>query len=414
MYSYTLNATCTDAAGETQEGKHKFIVGERKGVQFTNKEITHVNKSSITLPLQYNTTDETKPNITCNWTLSEIETNKVLASGTLDTAKPVLDLTKIPSGQYTIKVSIPGEDGDGEGSDSATLTLYRLSDKNAPVKNTSMWVPAAGRKVDDNNVAHITIGTSTPESHIYYVAQSRKKVIAEGWLHYSPGMHQLDIPVPQGNEEFIIVEMVSTHDQIIKHESFKMIAPACAQQLKVKITTFRDKLVPGEHEHWTIQLTDKNGKPRPGALMLEMMDKAINNLADNTWSFDVKLSNNSLFYLGSLSLNGNNFIELNWMKELLDEYKYEMPELYMYNQHLFGYLSRDTKFFKGVAAAPMAANMRSIEMEESADMLVANESVMLDSGTGAPPKEVAAQLDNIKLREADVKTALWMPMVTFK
>lgn len=411
-YNYTLNAACTDAAGETQESSHKFIVGQRRGLQFSNDNITHVNTSSVTLPLQYNTTDESKPNITCNWVLKAKGSEQVAASGTLDTAKPVLDLTKVPSGQYELTVSIPDGEGNDESSAKATLTLYRLTDKEAPVKDTSLWVPEAGRRVDNNNVAHITIGTSTPESHIYYVAQSRNKIIAEGWLHYKPGMHQLDIPIPQGNEEFIYVEMVSAHDRITKKEMFKMIAPASAQKLKVKVTTFRDKLVPGEHEHWTMQLVDKDGKPRPGAMILEMIDKAINSLSDNTWNFSVPLSSSTLYSINNQSLSGNTTMSVDWIKESLKEHIYKLPELYLYDQDLFGFMSyNETRMYKSMGGAPMRAAMRPVA-EESADMLVANESaVMMDAGE-VPEKEVAAQLDNVKLREADIKTALWMPMLT--
>ena len=409
-YNYTLDAACTDAAGETQESSHAFIVGQRHGLQFSSDKITHVNTSPITLPLQYNTTEESKPNTICNWVLKAKDSKQEVASGTLDTAKPILDLTKVPSGQYELTVSILSDDNDVDCSAETTLILYRLSDKEAPVKDTSLWVPEAGRRVDNNNVAHITIGTSTPESHIYYVAQSRKKIIAEGWLHYSPGMHQLDIPIPQGSEEFIYVEMVSTHDRDTKKEMFKMIAPACAQKLKVKVTTFRDKLVPGEHEHWTMQLVDKDGKPRPGAMMLEMMDKAINSLSDNTWSFSVPLSTNSFFIMNEQSLTGSTNVDVDWIKESLKVNEYKIPDLYMYHQHLFGNRRYEDRMFKSMSA-PMASMARPVAEEETADMMEANGSVMMDTDE-APKKEVAAQLDNIKLREADVKTAIWMPMLT--
>lgn len=425
-YNYSLQAACTDAAGETQDAAHAFIVGERSGLEFTSYETTHVNTKPLTLPLVYNTTSETEKSITCDWMLTSFETGDTVATGRLDTAKPTIDLTKMPSGVYNIKVSIPGrEDDDEQGYAYAKVILYRLTDKEAPVKNTAMWIPAAGRSVDQNNVVHITIGTSSPESHIYYIAQSRHKIVAQGWLHYKPGMHTLDIAIPKADEEFISVQLVSAHERQTLRESFTMRAPEYAQQLKVKITTFRDKLVPGEHEHWTMQLVDKDGKPRPGALMLEMMDKAINSLADNTWQFSVPLSSQSLFSMRSMSLVGNNSTELKWQHKTLNEARYSVPELYTYDQDLFGYLSR-ARYRMGAAAGgammlesamPMMRKGMQMnatldtgmaEMEETVDAMSAdyNEEKSVIS------QEAQAQLDNIKLREADVKTALWMPMLT--
>ncbi|MBR1804543.1 MAG: hypothetical protein IJ775_06560, partial [Muribaculaceae bacterium] len=419
-YNYNLHAACTDAAGETQEDAHAFIVGQRSGLEFTNYETTHVNTKPLTLPLVYNTTSETEKSITCEWILSSYENDDTVASGRLDTAKPVIDLTKVPSGVYNIKVSIPGrEDDDEQGYAYTKVILYRLTDREAPEKDTSLWVPAAGRSVDENNVAHITIGTSTPESHIYYIAQSRKEILAKGWLHYKPGMHQLNIAIPKDNEEFISVQLVSVHNRTTKRESFTMKAPAYAQQLKVKITTFRDKLVPGEREHWTMQLVDKDGKPRPGALMLEMMDKAINRLADNSWHFSVPLSSQSLFAINSMALTGNNTTSISWQHESLNEAHFIVPSLYTYDQELFGFLSRSHLMMLGAAAGervamrPMMMAKRETADQSNALMDSMEEVVVTKSDdAGEPSPETQSQLDNIKLRETDVKTALWMPMLT--
>ena len=421
-YNYSLHAQCTDAAGETQEADHKFIVGERQGLEFTNSNITHVNTEPIKLPLVYNTTSETETSITCNWELSNIDNKEVVAKGTLNTDKPVLDLTKIPSGQYQIKVSIPGMEDNSDGYEIAIITLYRLTDKEAPVKDKPMWIPSAGRSVDDNNVAHITIGTSTPEAHIYYVAQSRQEIIAEGWLHYQPGMHQLNIPIPRNDEEFITVKFITVYKKETLTESFTMAAPACAKKLNVKITTFRDKLVPGEREHWTMQLVDKDGKPHQGAMMLEMMDKAINSLADNTWRFSVPLYSSSLFSTRIMSLQGGSYTNLSWAKKSLSENHYQLPDLYTYHQNFFSYMGYGERL--GAAAGGMvyesAAPMRMLSKKiETNDMMVEDvvdaletREVRIEKQQAQPDKAQKDILDNIKLREADVKTALWMPMLT--
>ena len=39
-------------------------------------------------------------------------------------------------------------------------------------------------------------------------------------------------------------------------------------------------------EHWTFSLTDQNGKPACGAMMLDMFDKAIASIQSNEWPFE--------------------------------------------------------------------------------------------------------------------------------
>ena len=48
-YNYVLHASVTDAAGETQEARHAFIVGERSGIEFTQEKVTHRNDGPVTL-----------------------------------------------------------------------------------------------------------------------------------------------------------------------------------------------------------------------------------------------------------------------------------------------------------------------------------------------------------------------------
>ncbi len=412
-YNYKLHATCTDAAGETHEADHYFIIGQRRGIELTKFDITHVNTEPLKLPLKFNSTDSESATTTCDWTLTDLTTKQVVKTGTLSTDNPVIDFTSLPSRQYDLRISITGSDEDDDDAHAITrITLYRETDNIAPIDNTTMWIPEASRRVDENNVAHIIIGTSAPESHIYYVAQSRKKIIKEGWLHYKPGLHQFTVTIPNDREEYVNIEFVNVHDKVVKTENFTLSAPANAQKLKVKATTFRNKLVPGEREHWTLQLVDKDGKPRPGALIFEMYDKAINSIAANTWNLSAPYRSQSLFSVGTMNYTGTNSHTKSWSQEQLDENSYSEPYLFIYDQYIF---SRLRVYESNMAMG--GASVRMLKSAVAADNMVMRESAMMDE-MGSAEEEKSQEtapnpaLDNIKLRETDVKTALWLPMLT--
>lgn len=424
-YNYKLKAACTDGAGETQEGGHSFIVGERSGIELANHLITYVNTKPLKLPLTYNTTREDVTSMMCEWELTPRGSKDVLAQGTFPSDNPELDLTKQPSGEYLLTVRIQGTTDDDDDDESenevvASLVLYRPSDKQAPVKDANMWIPENDAyRVDGNNVAHITIGTSVPEAHIYYVAQSRRRILNEGWLHYKPGMHDFTIAIPKESEEFVSIEFISGYKKKISTKSMRIDAPAYKQELKLKVASFRDRLVPGDHEHWTIQFTDKDGRPRQGALMLEMFDKAIASIQPNEWSFWVPLTAPSLFYARAMSFSGTNGFTRSWSADNPRQKSFRLPSLNFYGQEFFEYLSYGHRLYKSAAAPMMAMGGRAagVAVEESvmladyedASAVEINEVVAVNADAKA---EKPAALDNIKLREADVKTALWMPMLT--
>lgn len=421
--NYELHAECTDGAGETQQGDHRFIVGSKRGIALGTDELNHVNDKPVKLPLVYHTTSETDNVAVCTWELFPLGKSGVndtpLATGTVNTQDPTVDLTKFPSGQYTFKVHLLAAEDAEEADDKMTITLYRMSDSKAPVDNSPLWVPDEQQRVDKNNVAHITIGTSVPDAYIYYVAQSRYKVLRDGWIHYKPGIHDFTIDIPNEPEELVTVELTSVYDGKFYGRYTSLISPNNADSLKVKLESFRDKLVPGTPERWTLRIMGRNEKPRDGAMMLSMTDKAINTIAPNPWGLFVSLMQPQLFSMSHASLTGSSYNSQNWSDNALTFKTPSMPYLYMYGQEPFGYMSygddmlyasvRLNKSARMAAPMPVGAASGAVLMDMQAEMAEAEAEESNIVAYGKPSESTQAQLDNVQVREADIKTALWMP-----
>lgn len=435
-YNYALQAQVTDGAGETQEASHTFIVGTRRGLSMSS-EITHEGNSPITLPLKYNSTNENDTSVPCTWELTEVDTKKVVATGNLNTDHPVLDLSHIASGQYRLKVHILDAAEDEEDVDAAaTLTLYRKTDKQAPVKDTTLWMNHSANRVDKNYKGHIQIGTSASEAHIYYIASDRKGVVSEGWFHYSPGLHDFVLDVPTDRENYLDVQLVSYHNGKFTSKTEHLVSPAATDSLHIRVTSFRDRLVPGKTERWTFQLIGKNESRRQGAMLLAMTDKAINDLSPNDWRFYAYLFSSTWFDINRIHIYNDNSTYLTWQGQIISERGWGIPELYTYNQELFGFLGRGHMLYKsamrGIVAEEDAAAGgvmmdaayvdRGVEDRDvtralegrAAGVQVSELTIVEDSKVKAEDEFMGdlERLNDIKLREADVKTALWMPMLT--
>lgn len=427
-YNYTLQAQVTDGAGETQEATHSFIIGTRRGIALRSDDMTHVNDKPVTLPLTYNTTDENQTAVACTWELSTVAKRTVVATGNLMSDRPTIDLTKVPSGRYNLKIHILGaEDDEDDVNAEMELTLYRKSDKRAPVDDCTLWMHPAANTVDKHNKGHILVGTSAPEAHIYYTAADRNGVVSEGWLHYSPGLHDLVLDVPTDRDNYLSVELVSYHNGEYTQKSTRLVAPAATREVHLRATSFRDRLVPGHTEHWTLQFTDKDGAPHRGALLLAMTDKAINTLSPNTWSFTPPRQNPTWSRMSMTHLAGSSHLYSSWMGRRIDEIAWQLPELYTYDQEPFSMPGRGIVMYKtsmlGVAANSVAAaeedalyesaiEDRNVTRSLWAEVVVEDEVKSEDLPADGADAGSLKRLDDIKLREADVKTALWMPMLT--
>ena len=419
-YNYEVAATVTDGAGETHEASTTFIIGTRRGIEFgeVNDNI-FLNDKPITLPVTYNTTSETETSTWCTWEVIPDGKQEPVMTGNFNTADPTIDLTSLPSGQYTVKVHIlDAKDNEDDVDAQRDITIYRSKDKIPPVKNCPLWIAPQGKSVDKSNKGHIQIGVSTPEAHIYHIAYSNEGVISEGWLDYSTGMNEFTVPLPKQAGCDVTVRFITYYGIKAWEESVRLANPYKAEAMKITATSFRDKLVPGDTEHWTFTLTDQNGKPRPGAMMLDMYDKAISTIAPNGWSFTNWRPGRNIVGTSTMNLSGSNSTSANWSGRFLpSKSNCIIPYLYTYDQELFSYRMGRMMLYGSKTALPARAvmdnGMVAAEEKQAAGVLYEVAEIGFDS-TESELEEPGANeknLDNITLRESDVKTALWLPML---
>ena len=457
-YNYKVVATITTDAGESHEASTSFIVGTRRGIELgsENKDI-YLNDKPIKLPLKYNTTDEEHPNTYCTWEVTPIDGKTPVLTGNLDTADPTIDLTSLPSGQYTLKIHIlDAEEGEQDVDAERIVTLYRKSDKVPPVKNCPLWLTPLQQTVDKSNKGHIAIGVSTPEAYIYYVASTIEGIIGEGWLHYKQGMHDFTIQLPKEAGMDVTVQFISHYGTRNWKEEVRLENPYLPEALKISATSFRNRLVPGETEHWTFTLTDQNGKPARGAMMLDMFDKAINNISTNLWQYERLQKNpfghNNYGEIHRMTLDMQRSGQSLWSGqrlEISDDAIAITPELNTYGHGFFGQyygvFAANAGFGASRKVRVRGASMRMAKANDKTNglegrvagvQLEEQEEVLLDmSADEASPEFAMAEavvtvselpivedskvaavdqknLDKVTLRESDVKTALWMPMLT--
>ncbi|MBR5086262.1 MAG: hypothetical protein IKX31_04560 [Muribaculaceae bacterium] len=418
-YNYVLEAQCTNQAGESQEAKHCFIIGDRRGVELGADQDFN-NVAPIKLPLTFNSTDENDKNVECYYKVEDNDKN-VVASGTFNSDNPVIDLTKLPTGKYKVIVNMLGDDA----TTSCYLTLYRKGDKTSPVKDNPMWLPSDGRSVDDKNVAHITIGTSVPEANVYYIAASRDKVEKQGWIKLNQGINDFTVALPNTPGGYLNIYFYSVANNVVYQKSIRMNSNVKAKALKVKVNSFRDKLVSGENEKWSFTLIDENDKPQSGAMLLEMMDKALNDISANIWTFKPSLYSKDVLNFRANTLDGSVNNRPSWAHDGLNTNSASIAEFNTYDEGFFenyydymlggapGMVMYESAVADKAVPAPMAkaAGVRvrganSIQFEENA----LNEVAVSDGSEEAVTVDEAA-LEKVQLRESDVKVALWEPML---
>lgn len=402
-YSYYIEATCTDAAGESQEASANFIIGHKRSVRLNSTTRDFIASKPIKLPVTYNSTADGDTHAQCTYKLTQADGKTTVATGNFDSANPTVDFTNVPSGQYRIEIGILADTASEPSL--AAITLFRPTDKKAPVDNCQLWTSETANSVDDADVAHITIGTSVAESHIFFIATDRTGEVTRGWLKYKPGMHRLDIKIPDKENNEMQVQMISIYGRNTRKASFQFKTKACEHTLKLSSSSFRDRITPGETEKWTFRLTDNKGRGVAGAMMLEVIDKAVNSIVPNQWQFRPTYDRSYRLGISSSAYQNLRSDNVSWCGKMLSySGNWATPALNTYGQTLFASVSDRAL---GNLMLYDAVAMPAKKMAK-ASFSVANDDV---ADAEAAANAGSTELSNVTVREGQVKTALWQPML---
>lgn len=164
-------------------------------------------------------------------------------------------------------------------------------------------------------------------------------------------------------------------------------------------------------------------------MLLDMFDKAIASIEGNDWSFSNWRPNYRSVIINSTRLGNHKSTWTSWTGrsiDIPDDARPLLPMLYTYNQIFFGYgYGRGRMMMKGALGATAQLN-DEVAYEEATETCLYRKSMDTDAikfenevGIESPAvndsKENAVNeknLDKVTLRESDVKTALWQPLLT--
>lgn len=410
-YRYEAEVSCTNTAGERHDARCSFRVGTAKVLILESGDYLLPEDGILTMPVVYRSSETDAEPEKCHYMLKPVNDTTVVAQeGDFMSNEPKMDWSKVPSGQYRFEATIVGADGAGKAE--ATLTLYRESDKVSPSSKV-LWIPEPSRKVGKDGKTDILIGTSQ-ECYIYIVAASRTRIEKTGdrWLHYKPGIHHLRLPMPDGPDDILSIQMVTMRNGRTYTESITMKSPR-KQKLHLAVTSFRDMTIPGTKETWSLRLTDQDGNPvKDGRLILEAYSKALKQLAPNNWSMTTGLLYSKLFSLETEYV-GTNYAYQRGSDIDIEIIEPKLPRLWLWGVEFFS---------RGGVEDCCIAEPNIVTEEESIPVYALtrnNHAAMMLSSRKAGSAESAAEDSDtevsqpeITMRTEDLHVALWEPQLT--
>ena len=393
FYNFSVEADVTDISGETHKGEMTIPLGNRPTAissSLAGKELGDSLKS-ITVYLKNQ---------------AGIDVNTAV--------KMRIDGGEWLEGRTMVPTQLPERLHSGKHSlyaicDKDTLIqefiVFSLKDK-TPCVDTDEWFYLSDERfADGHSLVTLQAGSSRKDVHVVYNIISGNKVLESGRKDISNELINRTFRYKDSYGNGILLTYAWVKDGIMHSFSKTIHRPVPDKRLQLKWTTFRDRLVPGQSEQWTMSILDNNGKPADAQLMATLYDASLDQIMKHRWNMNINLTaplpytywettfRNSISFFGKAKLSNVNFTPLQ-----LSQFD---PELFSNGRH--------NKIFETLMVRGTSAPKRTRAMNDSRVMIVGATMASKENGVVEEACDIAEAADVI--RENMNETAFFFPNI---
>lgn len=289
FYTYTVEATVTNVAGETQSSTTTISAGSRSLLlNITTEE--RINKDdSIKVTFGATNLSGQPLEVTGEYKLYPVTDYKerttakdAVYSGTFTSNKEMnMQAWKsLPSGAYMIKASAKDQQGR-EATAESLIVLFSLSDTR-PVIETTVWYHPINTEFDANHPAAFIFGTSEKDTYILMDVFSGNKRIESRVLQLSDSLMRFDYPYKASYGDGLSISFCFVKNGQAYMQDVQLQKRIPDKELKIQWKVFRDKLRPGQQEEWQLTIHNPNGIAADAEMLATLYDASL----DKIWKIE--------------------------------------------------------------------------------------------------------------------------------
>ena len=283
-----------------------------------------------------------------------------------------------------------------DGNDTVTDTVYTVLTPKGDrlVRDTEvLWADRDGSIAHPGDRYTFRVGTAYEGVRAWYAIEyGDAKQLRSGWLTLGNRIQEVKVDVDSTMLGGFTLTLKAVYHGLTFSKNWRVDVPFDHKKLKVEIATFRDKLLPGEQEEWTIVVRDNSSFLIPhSSLILSMYDDALNSYGEQPWGFSPWRSHSML----SWSLYDPYFSWDSFSGSIWRNYNGSSPSVWTLKDAL-PYYNR----WRGRMMYKTAAARNSAEVEVELDMAVEEESF---SATARGESGQALRANDVK--EEAIQTA---------
>ena len=280
FYHFEVEATVTDVSGESHVGEMTLPLGTKPTAFGVNLKPRMEVDSLGQVTFSYLNSNGVEIAGDVNYRIGKGEWKRVPANAPTDIKEYPMEWK---SGVYQLE-AICGQD-----SLRQQFTLFGMGD-NRPVEHCTEWhYQTASQFTDDGKPVCLQVGSSENGVHIVYSLISGNKLLEKGSWEIGDSIVTLPFVYKPEYGAGVVLDYSFVKNGVCYSNTMSISRPLPQKQLNISWQTFRNRLVPGQKEEWTLRITTPDGKPAKAQLMSVLYDKSLDQMESNDWRLSLDL-----------------------------------------------------------------------------------------------------------------------------
>lgn len=284
-YNMSVSAKVTDQGGESHEGTTMLPLGTNP-TSLTSDLPDKILKDSLTT-VTFKRTNMAGKEIdgAVSWKVESLSNAKNDRNWktVFDKTSPAngpIEIKGLSSGRYLLTAICEGDTLKKE------FVVFSVSDKRPVIETHDWFWQSSTRFPADGKPVYVQFGSSDGDQHfVYTLLDGYNKILEQGSLDQSNAITTREFKYKEEYGDGLVLNVAWVRDGLTFTHRAEIRRPEKDNRLRLAWKTFRNNLVPGQKEEWTLTILAPNGKPANAQLMATLYDKSLDQIASHNWNF---------------------------------------------------------------------------------------------------------------------------------
>lgn len=288
FFNFEVSAIVTDISGESHEGVMSLPLGTKSTILTVNlpkrieadslKTVTFAYRNASGMPIASNLKYRIDGG---EWKVAEANAPVAIKEYVASSASSA-HVWK--SGVHQLE-AICGTD-----TLQQKFTLFSIKDTHPMEPTTEWYYQTAKTFPHDGKPVYVQVGSSENGAHIVYSIIAGNKLLEKGAWELGDSIVTLPFTYREEYASGVVINYSFVKNGECYARKISIARPLPEKKLNITWKTFRDRLIPGQKEKWTLHVTTPDGKPAKAQLMSVLYDKSLDQLAEHTWEMSLGFS----------------------------------------------------------------------------------------------------------------------------